>query len=145
MTRKQKPETGSQQAMNTAVRLLTRRDHTRYEVRQKLKQRGFSAGAIRAAVTECERLNYIDDERTARIYIGQLVRRGFGFRRIAAELKKKGLQTAVGDEGGFAPNLRSKEEAMESIQEGIKKAVFKPGKEIIKWIDAAASEFYSSK
>ncbi len=92
VTRKQKPETGSQQAMNTAVRLLTRRDHTRYEVRQKLKQRGFSAGAIRAAVTECERLNYIDDERTARIYIGQLVRRGFGFRRIAAELKKKGLQ-----------------------------------------------------
>ncbi len=81
-----------QQAMNTAVRMLTRRDHTRYEIRQKLKQRGFSPGAIRAAVAECERLNYIDDERTARIYIGQLLRRGFGFRRIAVELKKKGLQ-----------------------------------------------------
>jgi regulatory protein len=81
-----------QQAMNTAVRLLTRRDHTHFEIRQKLKQRGFSSGAIRAAVAECERLNYIDDERTARIYIGQLVRRGFGFRRIAIELKKKGLQ-----------------------------------------------------
>ena len=92
MTRDQKSETGNRQAMNTAVRMLSRRDHTRFEVRQKLKQRGFSSGAIRAAVAECERLNYIDDERTARIYIGQLVRRGFGFRRIAIELKKKGLQ-----------------------------------------------------
>jgi regulatory protein len=72
--------------------MLTRRDHTQYELRQKLKQRGFSSVAIRAAVAECERLNYIDDERTARLYIGQLVRRGFGFRRIAVELKKKGLQ-----------------------------------------------------
>lgn len=80
------------QAMHVAVRMLTRRDHTRSEIRQKLKRRGYSSGEIRAAVAECERLNYIDDERTARIYIGQLVRRGFGFRRIAIELKKKGLQ-----------------------------------------------------
>ena len=92
MTRNQNPDTGSRQAMNTAVRLLTRRDHSRYEVRQKLKRRGFGPNEIRAAVTECERLSYIDDERTARVYIGQLVRRGFGFRRIAIELKKKGLQ-----------------------------------------------------
>ena len=92
MTRNQKPESANQQAMNAAVRILTRRDHTRFEVRQKLKQRGFSTGAIKAAVAECERLNYIDDERTTRIYIGQLVRRGFGFRRIALELQKKGLR-----------------------------------------------------
>ena len=82
----------ARQAMNTAVRILSRRDHSRFEVRQKLKQRGFGPEAIRAAVNECERLNYIDDERTARVYIGQLVRRGFGFRRIAVELKKKGLR-----------------------------------------------------
>ena len=81
-----------QQALNTAIRLLTRRDHTNFEIRQKLKQRRFSSEAIRAAVAECERLNYIDDERTARIFIGQLARRGFGFRRIPIELKKKGLQ-----------------------------------------------------
>ena len=91
MTRNQKQETESQQAMNTAVRILTHRDHTRYEIDQKLKQRGFSCEAIRAAIEECERLNYIDDERTARIYIGQLLRRGLGIRRIAIELKKKGL------------------------------------------------------
>jgi regulatory protein len=92
VTRNQKQEIGSQQAINAAVRLLARRDHTRYEIRQKLKLRGFGSDEILAAVAECERLNYINDERTARVYIGQLVRRGFGFRRIAIELKKKGLQ-----------------------------------------------------
>jgi regulatory protein len=92
VTGKQKAQAGSRQALNVAVRLLTRRDHTRYEIRQKLKQRGFGPTVIKAVVAECERLNYIDDERTARVYIGQLVRRGIGFRRIAIELKKKGLQ-----------------------------------------------------
>ena len=67
------------------------------------------------------------------------------FHSLKGVLKKKGLQTAVGDEGGFAPNLRSNEEAMESILEGITKAGFKPGKDIFIGIDAAASEFYSAK
>lgn len=67
------------------------------------------------------------------------------FHALKSVLKKKGLQTAVGDEGGFAPNLRSNEEAMESILEGITKAGFKPGKDIFIGIDAAASEFYSRK
>ena len=82
---------GYQKAMNTALRLLTRRDHTSFEIFQKLGQRGFSRGVIDRVVTECRRLDYIDDERTARIYIGQLARRGFGFRRIRLELNKKGL------------------------------------------------------
>ncbi len=67
------------------------------------------------------------------------------FHSLKNVLKKKGLQTAVGDEGGFAPNLRSNEEAMESILEGITRAGFKPGKDIFIGIDAAASEFYSAK
>ncbi|HER62782.1 MAG TPA: phosphopyruvate hydratase [Desulfobacteraceae bacterium] len=67
------------------------------------------------------------------------------FHALKSVLKKKGLQTAVGDEGGFAPNLRSNEEAMESILEGITKAGFKPGRDIFIGIDAAASEFYSRK
>ena len=77
--------------MNTAVRLLARRDHTGFELQQKLRQRGYGRGVIDAVLTECERLDYINDERTARVYIGQLARRGFGFRRIRLELKKKGL------------------------------------------------------
>jgi enolase len=67
------------------------------------------------------------------------------FHALKDVLKKKGLQTAVGDEGGFAPNLRSNEEAMESILEGITRAGFKPGKDIFIGIDAAANEFYSAK
>ncbi len=67
------------------------------------------------------------------------------FHALKAVLKKRGLQTAVGDEGGFAPNLRSNEEAMEVILEGIVKAGYSPGKDIYIGIDAAASEFYSAK
>ncbi|MDX9834873.1 MAG: phosphopyruvate hydratase [Desulfobulbus sp.] len=67
------------------------------------------------------------------------------FHALKAVLKKKGLQTAGGDEGGFAPNLRSNEEAMEVILEGIVQAGYAPGKDIFIGIDAAASEFYSAK
>lgn len=77
--------------MNTALRLLARRDHTSLEIQQKLGQRGFGREVIDRVLAECRRLDYIDDERTARMYIGQLARRGFGFRRIRLELKKKGL------------------------------------------------------
>ena len=67
------------------------------------------------------------------------------FHTLKAVLKKKGLQTAGGDEGGFAPNLRSNEEAMEAILEGIVQAGYAPGKDIFIGIDAASSEFYSAK
>lgn len=66
------------------------------------------------------------------------------FHSLKKVLRAKGLQTAVGDEGGFAPNLRSNEEAMEAILEGITLAGYKPGKDLCIGIDAAASEFYSS-
>lgn len=66
------------------------------------------------------------------------------FHALKAVLKKKGLQTAGGDEGGFAPNLRSNEEAMESILEGIVQAGYSPGKDIFIGIDAAASEFFNA-
>ncbi len=67
------------------------------------------------------------------------------FHALKAVLHKQGLQTAVGDEGGFAPSLRSNEEAMEVILEGIVKAGYRPGKDIAIAIDAAASEFYSRR
>ncbi|MCF6186025.1 MAG: phosphopyruvate hydratase [Desulfobulbaceae bacterium] len=66
------------------------------------------------------------------------------FHSLKKVLREKGLQTAVGDEGGFAPNLRSNEEAMEAILEGITLAGYKPGKDLCIGIDAAASEFYSN-
>lgn len=60
-------------------------------------------------------------------------------------LKKKGLVTAVGDEGGFAPNLSSHEEALELICEAIRLAGFQPGSQVSCAIDCAASELYDAK
>ncbi len=67
------------------------------------------------------------------------------FHTLKSVLKKKGLSTSVGDEGGFAPNLRSNAEAVELLLEGVTKAGFKPGKDIMIALDPAASEFYSRK
>ncbi|HBX24135.1 MAG TPA: phosphopyruvate hydratase [Desulfotomaculum sp.] len=64
------------------------------------------------------------------------------FHTLKSVLKKKGLNTAVGDEGGFAPNLGSNEEALAVIVEAIQAAGYKPGEEIALAIDAAATEFY---
>ena len=67
------------------------------------------------------------------------------FHALKNVLKKKGLATAGGDEGGFAPNLRSNEEAMEALLEGIEKAGYTPGKDIYVGMDVASSEFYSTE
>jgi len=64
------------------------------------------------------------------------------FHHLKAVLKKAGHSTNVGDEGGFAPNLKSNEEAIEIVIRAIEKAGFKPGDDIVIAIDAAASEFY---
>jgi len=64
------------------------------------------------------------------------------FHALKAILKKKGYNTAVGDEGGFAPNLSSNEEAVEVILEAIFRAGYKPGREVALALDPAASEFY---
>jgi len=64
------------------------------------------------------------------------------FHSLRSVLKKKGLNTSVGDEGGFAPNLRSNVEAIEAIVEAIEKAGYKPGLDVAIALDAAASEFY---
>jgi enolase len=66
------------------------------------------------------------------------------FHNLKAVLKKKGYNTAVGDEGGFAPNLKSNEEAVQVILEAVTKAGFKPGQEVFLGLDAAASEFYEN-
>ena len=80
-----------QQAMNAAVRILTNRDHSKYELKQKLQQRGFARQVIETVMARCEHLGYIDDQRTARVYIQQLKRKCFGRRYISLALKKKRL------------------------------------------------------
>ncbi|MDE5574507.1 MAG: phosphopyruvate hydratase [Bacteroidales bacterium] len=64
------------------------------------------------------------------------------FHALKAVLKKKGLSTGVGDEGGFAPNLKSNEEALEVILQAIEQAGYKPGQDIFIALDPASSEFY---
>ena len=64
------------------------------------------------------------------------------FHNLKNVLKSRKLNTAVGDEGGFAPNLESNEEALQTIVEAIKKAGYEPEKDVMIAIDAAASEFY---
>ncbi len=66
------------------------------------------------------------------------------YHNLKAVLKERGLSTAIGDEGGFAPNLSSNEEAIEVIVEAIKKAGYKPGEEVAIALDIAASEIYKN-
>lgn len=67
------------------------------------------------------------------------------FHALSAILKEKGLATSVGDEGGFAPNLKNDEEAIGYIMAAIKRAGYEPGKDFMIAIDAAASEWKGSK
>jgi enolase len=66
------------------------------------------------------------------------------FHHLKAVLKKQGMSTNVGDEGGFAPNLKSNEEAIEVVIQAIEKAGFRPGEDVYISLDAASSEFYKS-
>lgn len=67
------------------------------------------------------------------------------FHNLKNVLKKKGYSTNVGDEGGFAPNIKSNEEAIETVIKAIEVAGYKPGEDVYIAMDAAASEFYDSK
>jgi enolase len=67
------------------------------------------------------------------------------FHNLKDVLKKRGYSTSVGDEGGFAPNLKSNEEAVETILEAIEKAGYKAGNDVMIALDPAASEFFDGK
>ncbi|MFQ5847835.1 MAG: phosphopyruvate hydratase [Candidatus Methylomirabilales bacterium] len=67
------------------------------------------------------------------------------FHSLRDALKKRGYNTAVGDEGGFAPDLRSNEEAVEVILEAVTQAGYTPGRDVLLALDPAASEFYEGE
>src|SRR5213082_3081017 len=67
------------------------------------------------------------------------------FHALKSVLKKRGYSTGVGDEGGFAPNLKSNEEAIETILEAIMQAGYKAGQDVMLALDPAASEFYEGR
>src|SRR5690625_5652838 len=64
------------------------------------------------------------------------------YHALRAVLQEKGLNTTVGDEGGFAPDLKSNEEALETIVQAIEKAGYEPGNDIVLAMDVASSEFF---
>jgi enolase len=64
------------------------------------------------------------------------------FQHLKTVLRKRGLHTAVGDEGGFAPDLASNEEALEVLLQGVEQAGYRPGEDVYLGLDVAASEFY---
>ena len=66
------------------------------------------------------------------------------FHHLKSVLKKKGYSTNVGDEGGFAPNIKSNQEAIETVLQAIEVAGYRPGEDIVIAMDAAASEFYDA-
>jgi enolase len=66
------------------------------------------------------------------------------FHHLKTVLKKKGLSTNVGDEGGFAPNIESNEEAIKVVLQAIEAAGYRPGEDVMIAMDAAASEFYDA-
>nr|MBP6313592.1 phosphopyruvate hydratase [Flavobacteriales bacterium] len=67
------------------------------------------------------------------------------FHNLKAVLKSKNLSTNVGDEGGFAPDLASNEDALKLVMQAIEKAGYKPGEDILLALDCASTEFYDSK
>jgi enolase len=67
------------------------------------------------------------------------------FHALKAVLKKKGLSTNVGDEGGFAPDLASNEDALKLVMQAIEAAGYKPGQDIVLALDCASTEFYDAK
>jgi regulatory protein len=84
--------TDYQKALNTAVRILLRRDHSEAELSRKLNRRGFDYETVCRVVAECRRLDYLNDERTAGVLIRKLRRKGFGSKRIRLEFDRKGLK-----------------------------------------------------
>ena len=78
-------------AFDTALRILARREHTVWELRQKLSQRGFDEKTVAGVLTECRRLDYLDDARAAVLLLRQLKHKGVGIHRVRRDFRRRGL------------------------------------------------------
>jgi regulatory protein len=92
------PEANPKPCLNSALRILARRDHSCAELKQKLSMRGFQDEQIKAAVAECLRLSYLDDHRFAVGCLRRLRRKGYGWRRIHQALSTKGISDGLIEE-----------------------------------------------
>jgi regulatory protein len=97
---------------NVALGMLGKRNHTAFELERKLLQRGFEKELVRKIISKCSELQFIDDKNYGRLYIGELIRRGYGPHRIRYEMSKKGLATHLVDELFAEENIEKNERAM---------------------------------
>ena len=93
-TRMYRSQIGSD-SLASAVRILSRRDHTCGELAAKLRRKGFDREAINDALARCRDLGYLDDARTAATIAGHMAERGYGPLRIRHALRQKGLDDAL--------------------------------------------------
>jgi regulatory protein len=91
-------ESAYKAALAGALRILSLRDHSVAELARKLVRRGFAEEVVQAVVSECLRLNYLDDRRASEQAVERLKRKGCGARRIRMELARKGLTGADTEE-----------------------------------------------
>jgi regulatory protein len=95
-----------------ALGMLERRNHTAFELEQKLLHRGFDKKKVRKIISKCSRLHFIDDNITGRLYLSELIRKGYGPHRIRHEMSKKGLGRQLIDELFFEEKVEKNERAM---------------------------------
>jgi regulatory protein len=86
-----RPRQASTRALDSAFRILARRDHTRKELAVKLRQKGHDQASTDTALARCRELGYLDDAKTAMIIAGHLTESGYGPLRIRQTLGQKGL------------------------------------------------------
>lgn len=107
-------------ALNSALRILSHRDHSTVELAQKLMRRGHDEDVVRRVIIECRRLNYLDDRRALRQVLDGMKRKGFGIHRIRHELLKRGL-AGDGSECGSVDSIPLEEERSVACRVALKK------------------------
>jgi regulatory protein len=95
-----------------ALGLLARRNHTAFELERKLLKRGFDQVTVQKTVAKCSQMQFVDDKVSGRIYLSELVRKGYGPHRIKYEMSQKGLEENLIDELFLEKSIEKNERAM---------------------------------
>jgi regulatory protein len=85
-------------ARDSALKILAQHEHSVAELTQKLIRRGHAGDVVQRVITECLRLNYLDDRRAMQQVLARMKRKGFGVHRVRSELLKKGLATTEAEQ-----------------------------------------------
>jgi regulatory protein len=100
------------QIWNIALRLLGRRNHTAFELERKLLQRGYDKENVRKIILKCSQLQIIDDKISGRLYLNELIHKGYGPHRIKYVMSQKGMENQLIDELLFEENVEKNERTL---------------------------------